>query len=134
MGRGRPECTPPRSIPGCRPARHAGSSARPATALDLLYVAPERLTMAGCLELLRFCRIALFAIDEAHCISEWGHDFRRDYQALGILKKSFPDTPVMALTANADGPTRRDIAERLHLEARASSPQATTVRTCSTAS
>ena len=61
--------------------------------------------------------IALFAIDEAHCISQWGHDFRRDYQALGILKERFPDTPLIALTATADEPTRRDIAERLHLEA-----------------
>src|SRR5438067_6481951 len=73
--------------------------------------------MPNCLELLRHCRIALFAIDEAHCISQWGHDFRRDYQSLGILKKSFPDTPVLALTATADEPTRRDIAERLHLGA-----------------
>src|SRR5437868_7333934 len=86
-------------------------------ALDLIYVSPERLMMPGCLELLRRCHIALFAIDEAHCISQWGHDFRRDYQALGILKQSFPDTPLMALTATADGPTRRDIAERLHLGA-----------------
>jgi ATP-dependent DNA helicase RecQ len=85
-------------------------------ALDLLYVSPERLAMPGCLDLLRSCRIALFAIDEAHCISQWGHDFRRDYQGLGILKKSFADTPVMALTATADGATRRDIVERLHLE------------------
>jgi ATP-dependent DNA helicase RecQ len=84
-------------------------------ALDLLYVSPERLMMPRCLELLRRCRIALFAIDEAHCISQWGHDFRRDYQALGVLKESFPDIPLMALTATADTPTRRDIAERLHL-------------------
>ena len=62
-------------------------------------------------------RIALFAIDEAHCISQWGHDFRRDYQALGILKERFPEIPLIALTATADEPTRRDIAERLHLEA-----------------
>jgi ATP-dependent DNA helicase RecQ len=68
------------------------------------------------LDLLRRCRIALFAIDEAHCISQWGHDFRRDYQALGILKQSFPDTPLLALTATADEPTRRDIAVRLQLE------------------
>jgi ATP-dependent DNA helicase RecQ len=84
--------------------------------LDLLYVSPERLVMPHCLDMLQRCRIALFAIDEAHCISQWGHDFRRDYQALGILKQSFPDVPLMALTATADGPTRRDIAERLHLE------------------
>jgi ATP-dependent DNA helicase RecQ len=86
-------------------------------ALDLLYVSPERLIMPHCRELLRRCRIALFAIDEAHCISQWGHDFRRDYQGLGILKEEFPDTPLMALTATADDPTRRDIAARLHLEA-----------------
>ncbi|HXO03284.1 MAG TPA: DNA helicase RecQ, partial [Stellaceae bacterium] len=85
-------------------------------ALDLLYVSPERLMMPQCLDLLRRCRIALFAVDEAHCISQWGHDFRRDYQGLGILKENFPDTPLMALTATADDPTRRDIAARLHLE------------------
>ncbi|HEV8679471.1 MAG TPA: DNA helicase RecQ [Stellaceae bacterium] len=86
-------------------------------ALDLLYVSPERLMMPRCLELLRRCRIALFAIDEAHCISQWGHDFRRDYQALGVLKENFPEVPLLALTATADGPTRRDIALRLHLDA-----------------
>jgi ATP-dependent DNA helicase RecQ len=85
-------------------------------ALDLLYVAPERLTTPRCLEMLRRCRIALFAIDEAHCISQWGHDFRRDYQGLGILKQSFPEIPLLALTATADAPTRRDIAAQLHLE------------------
>src|SRR5579872_1052580 len=83
--------------------------------LDLLYVSPERLMMPRCLDMLKRSRIALFAIDEAHCISQWGHDFRRDYQALGVLKQSFPDAPLMALTATADGPTRSDIAERLHL-------------------
>ncbi len=71
--------------------------------------------MPHCLALLKACRVALFAIDEAHCISQWGHDFRRDYQALGILKERFPETPLIALTATADGPTRRDIAEQLHL-------------------
>jgi ATP-dependent DNA helicase RecQ len=85
-------------------------------ALDLLYVSPERLALPHCLDLLRRCRIALFAIDEAHCISQWGHDFRRDYQGLGILKENFPETPLMALTATADDPTRRDIALRLRLE------------------
>jgi ATP-dependent DNA helicase RecQ len=85
-------------------------------ALDLLYVSPERLAMPHCLDLLRRSRVALFAIDEAHCISQWGHDFRRDYQGLGILKEQFPETPLIALTATADDPTRRDIAARLHLE------------------
>jgi ATP-dependent DNA helicase RecQ len=100
------------------PLGEAGAVERAARedALDLLYISPERLMMPHCLEFLRRCRIALFAIDEAHCISQWGHDFRRDYQALGILKESFPDTPLMALTATADEPTRRDIAERLHLQ------------------
>ncbi|MBV9553927.1 MAG: DNA helicase RecQ [Alphaproteobacteria bacterium] len=84
--------------------------------LDLLYLSPERLAMAHCLDLLRRCRLALFAIDEAHCISQWGHDFRRDYQGLGVLKEQFPATPLIALTATADAPTRRDIAVRLHLE------------------
>jgi ATP-dependent DNA helicase RecQ len=100
------------------PPGEAGAVERAARdgSLDLLYVSPERLMMPHCLELLERCRIALFAIDEAHCISQWGHDFRRDYQALGVLKQSFPDVPLMALTATADGPTRRDIAERLHLE------------------
>src|SRR3989442_354312 len=99
------------------PPGEAGAVERAASdgALDLIYVSPERLMMPGCLELLRRCQIALFAIDEAHCISQWGHDFRRDYQTLGILKENFPETPLMALTATADGPTRRDIAERLHL-------------------
>jgi ATP-dependent DNA helicase RecQ len=100
---------PPGEAGAVERAAHDGS-------LDLLYVSPERLMMPHCLEMLRRCQIALFAIDEAHCISQWGHDFRRDYQALGVLKQSFPDVPLMALTATADGPTRRDIAERLHLE------------------
>lgn len=85
--------------------------------LDLLYVSPERLMMPHCLDLMHRCQVALFAIDEAHCISQWGHDFRRDYQGLGILKEQFPAMPLMALTATADEPTRRDIAARLHLEA-----------------
>ena len=101
------------------PPGEAGFIEREARAggLDLLYVSPERLVMPHCLDLLRQCRVALFAVDEAHCISQWGHDFRRDYQGLGILREQFPETPLMALTATADDPTRRDIAARLHLEA-----------------
>jgi ATP-dependent DNA helicase RecQ len=84
-------------------------------ALDLLYVSPERLMTPRCLELLSHARLALFAIDEAHCISQWGHDFRQEYQKLSILKERFPGVPVMALTATADGPTRRDIVAQLRL-------------------
>ena len=81
--------------------------------LDLLYVAPERLTMPRTLDLLGSTRIALFAIDEAHCVSQWGHDFRPEYLALSVLHERFPDVPRIALTATADATTRRDIAERL---------------------
>src|SRR6266436_4467605 len=84
--------------------------------LDLLYVAPERLTTARCLDLLARTKLALFAIDEAHCVSQWGHDFRPEYLQLSVLHERFPDVPRIALTATADGPTRRDISERLGLE------------------
>jgi ATP-dependent DNA helicase RecQ len=84
-------------------------------ALDLLYVAPERLVTARCLDLLARTRLALFAIDEAHCVSQWGHDFRPEYLQLSILHERFPDVPRIALTATADGPTQRDIVERLGL-------------------
>ncbi|MEG3192425.1 DNA helicase RecQ [Lysobacter sp. D1-1-M9] len=84
--------------------------------LDLLYVAPERLLNSRCLALLDRARIALFAIDEAHCVSQWGHDFRREYRELTILHERWPDIPRIALTATADAPTRREIAERLNLE------------------
>ncbi|MDF2097071.1 DNA helicase RecQ [Aquibaculum arenosum] len=83
--------------------------------LDLLYVAPERLLMDSFLELLDNCRLSLFAIDEAHCISEWGHDFRPEYHRLGLLAERFPAIPRVALTATADAPTRRDIIDRLAL-------------------
>ncbi len=86
-----------------------------AGALDLLYVAPERLLTPRCLELLEHSRIALFAIDEAHCISQWGHDFRPEYQQLSVLKQRFPEVPLMALTATADTPTRCDIIAQLSL-------------------
>jgi ATP-dependent DNA helicase RecQ len=83
--------------------------------LDLLYVAPERLTMSRTLELLSRTGLALFAIDEAHCVSQWGHDFRPEYLALSVLHERFPEVPRIALTATADGATRRDIVERLGL-------------------
>ncbi len=86
-----------------------------AGALDLVYVAPERLLTEGFLNLLSDCELALFAIDEAHCVSQWGHDFRPEYRQLTVLHERFPDVPRIALTATADGPTRRDILERLDL-------------------
>ncbi|MBX9401883.1 DNA helicase RecQ [Lysobacter sp. BMK333-48F3] len=84
--------------------------------LDLLYVAPERLLGARCLNLIDRARIALFAIDEAHCVSQWGHDFRPEYRELTILHERWPQIPRIALTATADAPTQREIAERLNLE------------------
>ena len=83
--------------------------------LDLLYIAPERLTQSRTLELLRRCQIALFAIDEAHCVSQWGHDFRADYLQLSLLHEQFPAIPRIALTATADEQTRLEIAARLQL-------------------
>ena len=84
-------------------------------ALDLLYVAPERLMADRTLALLDGVRIALFAIDEAHCVSQWGHDFRPEYLQLSVLHERYPDVPRIALTATADAPTRSEIAERLGL-------------------
>src|SRR5882672_2661378 len=83
--------------------------------LDLLYVAPERLLTPRCLALLARARIALFAIDEAHCVSQWGHDFRPEYIGLSVIAERFPDVPRIALTATADDLTRQEIAERLGL-------------------
>ncbi|MDE2985951.1 MAG: DNA helicase RecQ [Gemmatimonadota bacterium] len=83
--------------------------------LDLLYVAPERLLGERTLELLSRARLALFAIDEAHCVSQWGHDFRPEYLQLSELRDRFPDVPRIALTATADEPTRREIVHRLGL-------------------
>ena len=84
--------------------------------LDLLYVAPERLLTPRFLALLDRSPIALFAIDEAHCVSQWGHDFRREYRELTVLHERWPEVPRIALTATADPPTQREIAERLQLE------------------
>lgn len=83
--------------------------------LDLLYVAPERLLQARMLSLLDQLTPALFAIDEAHCVSQWGHDFREDYLGLSELHQRFPEVPRIALTATADARTRQEIAERLKL-------------------
>jgi ATP-dependent DNA helicase RecQ len=84
--------------------------------LDLLYVAPERLLTPRFLALLERSKIALFAIDEAHCVSHWGHDFRPEYRQLTLLHERWPAVPRIALTATADAPTRREIVERLALE------------------
>src|SRR6476661_2558208 len=83
--------------------------------LDLLYVAPERLLTPRCLAMLGQADIALFAIDEAHCVSQWGHDFRPEYIGLSVLAERFPDVPRIALTATADELTRKEIVDRLGL-------------------
>ncbi len=84
--------------------------------LDLLYVAPERLLTPRFLALLDRTPLALIAIDEAHCVSQWGHDFRPEYLGLGVLAERYPDVPRLALTATADEATRREMREKLHLQ------------------
>ena len=84
--------------------------------LDLLYVAPERLVQDRTLRLIERAEVALFAIDEAHCVSQWGHDFRPEYRQLKVLAQRFPNTPRIALTATADDRTRDEIATELCLE------------------
>lgn len=81
--------------------------------LKLLYIAPEKLFASGSLDFVRSLKINLFAVDESHCVSVWGHDFRPEYTQLHILKTAFPDVPVIALTATADRVTRRDVLKQL---------------------
>ncbi|HWA82372.1 MAG TPA: RecQ family ATP-dependent DNA helicase, partial [Fimbriimonadaceae bacterium] len=83
--------------------------------IKILYVAPERANTASFQQLLQGLDISLFAIDEAHCVSQWGHDFRPDYVQLGALRARFPAVPFLALTATADAQTREDILLRLRL-------------------
>ena len=84
--------------------------------LDILYIAPERLLQTETLALLSGCKICLIAIDEAHCVSAWGHDFRQDYLQLHQLADAFPQVPRIALTATADARTQQDIVQRLALD------------------
>ena len=84
--------------------------------IDVLYVAPERLIQERSLQLLKQLKISLIAVDEAHCVSQWGHDFRKDYLNLHLLREHFPGVPRMALTATADVRTRQEIVERLQLD------------------
>jgi ATP-dependent DNA helicase RecQ len=86
-----------------------------AGALDLVYIAPERLVNDEFLDILDDIPLALFAVDEAHCISQWGHDFRPEYRALSLIRTRYPSVPCLAVTATADAPTRKDITERLSL-------------------
>ena len=99
-----------------RAESQAARRAIDAGAVDILYVSPERLLTDSLLEQLDRCEIALFAIDEAHCVSQWGHDFRTEYRKLAVLAERFPSVPRIALTATADEVTRRDIAEQLCLK------------------
>ncbi len=85
--------------------------------LDLLYLSPERIMQPGTLGLLQQCNLALIAIDEAHCVSQWGHDFRPEYLQLAQLAEAFPGVPRLALTATADPATQKEILHRLVMPA-----------------
>jgi ATP-dependent DNA helicase RecQ len=95
---------------------YANEQALQAGEFDVIYIAPERLIQARTINLLQHSKIALFAIDEAHCVAQWGHDFRADYLRLDVLHREFPDVPRIALTATADTRTRAEIIERLALQ------------------
>ncbi|OOF36745.1 DNA helicase RecQ [Rodentibacter heidelbergensis] len=84
--------------------------------LKLLYISPEKVMTNSFFQLISYCQVSFIAIDEAHCISQWGHDFRPEYTQLGGLKSSFPNAPIMALTATADHTTRQDILTHLKLQ------------------
>ncbi|MBX2809403.1 MAG: DNA helicase RecQ [Cellvibrionaceae bacterium] len=103
----------PQQVAAIEDSLHAGT-------LDLLYIAPERLLQARTLALLESITIALFAIDEAHCVAQWGHDFRADYLRLDSLEQYFPQVPRVALTATADSKTQAEIMQRLSLAPEAS--------------
>jgi len=81
-----------------------------------LYVAPERIMSSGFLARIKEVDVSLFAVDESHCVSQWGHDFRPEYVQLGDLREQFPEIPMVALTATADPQTRKDIIHRLRLK------------------
>ncbi len=99
-----------------RDAVYATERALVSGGIDLLYIAPERLTQERTLQLFQQIEISLFAIDEAHCVSQWGHDFRADYLQLSLLHERFPQVPRVALTATADARTRNEIVQRLQLQ------------------
>ena len=102
--------------------------------LQLLYVAPERAVTSHFLETLDDVPLSLLAIDEAHCISQWGHEFRPEYRQLSELRQRWPDVPCLAATATADDATRRDVAEQLGSPNRMCSSPGSIARTCTTRS